>query len=188
MHEKDSKFLYDIAFGLAPFHVEQNHVDQFDAVIYDEEDDVHEMYFVTEGVVGIGYYIYSQGLSSAGGGRSLGGVKLGMFVHEGAFICDYYACCDRRAEFVHVAASPQVTGFSLTKRFLLKELFPRYPEEANTIRTQSFMRYRTNIRKRLQKHREQHLREVNKKSTYKAIEVNDKSNLKVSADGNGIGV
>ena len=120
-------------------------------MIFDEEDDVHEMYFVTEGVVGIGYYVYSQGLSNHtnGAARGLSGVKLGMFVHEGAFICDYYACCDRRAEFVHVAASPVVTGFSLSKKFLLKELFPKYTEQANTIRTQSLMRYRTNIRKRL---------------------------------------
>ena len=59
MHEKDSKFLYDIAFGLSPFRFEPTLTDPLDSLIFDEEDDVHEMYFVTEGVVGIGYYVYS---------------------------------------------------------------------------------------------------------------------------------
>ena len=39
------------------------------------------------------------------------------------------------------------------------------------------MRYRTNVRKRLLKHREQHLREVNKKSTYKTIEIREKPTI-----------
>lgn len=41
---EDSKFLYDIAFGLVPFRVEAGAGS--DSLIYDEEDDVHEMYFV----------------------------------------------------------------------------------------------------------------------------------------------
>lgn len=49
------------------------------------------------------------------------------------------------------------------------------------------MRYRTNIRKRLQKHRELHLREVNKKSAYKVIDVTEKGNQSAGNDGNGIG-
>jgi hypothetical protein len=48
------------------------------------------MYLIQEGTVGIGYYVYSQGLSKA----SSGGVKMAMYVNEGAFICDYYVCCD----------------------------------------------------------------------------------------------
>jgi hypothetical protein len=46
--------------------------------------------------------------------RSLAGLKLAVFVHEGAFICDYYASCDRRSEFVYVAAgNSPVCGFTL---------------------------------------------------------------------------
>lgn len=161
-----------------------------DSLIYDEEDDVQEMYFVQEGVIGIGYYYYQQGLSQGGvDSRMTGGVKLGMFIHEGAFICDYYVCCDRKSEFVYVAASggtggsergrsskvKAVTGLCLSKKFLHKEIFPKYPEEAQEIKTQSLVRYRESVRKRLQKHREMHLKEVNKKSTYKTIDVKDKS-------------
>jgi hypothetical protein len=106
-----------------------------------------------------------------------------MFIHEGAFICDYYACCDRKSEFVYVAASGKaVSGLALSKKFLLKEIFPKYPEEAQEIKTQSLVRYRENVRKRLQKHRELHLKEVNKKSSYKTIEVRDKPSGQVVPD------
>ena len=105
----------------------------------------------------------------------MSGLKLGVFVHEGAFICDYYACCDRRSEFVYVAAGQTpVCGFTLGKRFLLKELFPKYPEESKEIRSQSLVRYRNNTRKRILRHRELYLKDVNKKSSYKVIDVKDK--------------
>jgi hypothetical protein len=34
-----------------------------DRIIYDEEDDVPEMYFVTEGFVGIGFILFSNGFT-----------------------------------------------------------------------------------------------------------------------------
>lgn len=53
---KDSKFLYDISFGLKPRKFDSNDDDK---LIYDEEDEVSEMYFIMEGTVGIGYYLFS---------------------------------------------------------------------------------------------------------------------------------
>jgi len=41
-----------------------------DDIIYDEEDEVSEMYFILEGQIGIGY-------SMVGGGRSKSGIKIG---------------------------------------------------------------------------------------------------------------
>ena len=41
---KDSKFLYDISFGLKPRKEDEK-------LIYDEEDEVSEMYFIQEGTV-----------------------------------------------------------------------------------------------------------------------------------------
>ncbi len=76
--------------------------------------------------MGIGYYVYSQGLS-----KSNKGIKMAVYVNDGAFICDYYVCCDKRSEFVYLAAgSTPVKGFTLSKKFLLEEIFPRYPEMA----------------------------------------------------------
>jgi hypothetical protein len=46
---RDSKFLYDIAFGFMPRKFEENEI------IYDEDDEVPELYFIIEGEVGVGY-------------------------------------------------------------------------------------------------------------------------------------
>ena len=52
---RDSKFLHDIAFGLKPRHF-SSHVDE--CVIYDEEEEVLEMYFIISGTVGIGFHVF----------------------------------------------------------------------------------------------------------------------------------
>jgi len=57
--ERDSKFLYDVCFGLKPakFDCHEDHL------ILDETDEVTDMFFIMEGVVGIGYYLMTQCLS-----------------------------------------------------------------------------------------------------------------------------
>lgn len=168
----ETRFLYDMAFGLMPFRFE-------DSLIYDEEEEVREMYFIQEGVVGIGYYAYQQGLSSG-----VNCLKLGVFIHEGAFICDYYICCHKKSQFVYVATKgpKQVSGFALKRSFLHKEIFAKYPDEASDMKSQALLRYRENVRKRLLQHREEHLKEQNKKSTYKTVEVAEKPQDLVDAE------
>lgn len=52
---KDSKFLYEVAFGLMP----RNFSEKLDEnIIFDEEEEVLEMYFIVSGSVGIGYHLY----------------------------------------------------------------------------------------------------------------------------------
>lgn len=53
---KDSKFLRDIAFGLKPRAFSDN--ENEDSVIYDEEAEVLEMYFILSGTVGVGFHKY----------------------------------------------------------------------------------------------------------------------------------
>ena len=55
----ETKFLYDIAFGFMPRKFECLHEE--DKIIYDEEEEVPEMYFITEGIVGIGFSLISNG-------------------------------------------------------------------------------------------------------------------------------
>ena len=45
----ESKFLYDVAFGIMPRKFDENEI------IYDEEDDVPEVYFIMEGTIGVGF-------------------------------------------------------------------------------------------------------------------------------------
>jgi len=47
--------LYDVAFGLMP----RNFSDKEDEnIIFDEEEEVLEMYFIISGTVGVGYHLY----------------------------------------------------------------------------------------------------------------------------------
>jgi len=56
----DIPFLYEIAFGFQP-RIFLNNED--DKVIYDEEEEVQEMYFFQEGVVSIGFGLISNGFN-----------------------------------------------------------------------------------------------------------------------------
>ena len=51
---KDSKFLYDICFGLKPAKFDSTEHDQ---LILDEEDVVTDMYFIQSGEVSINFYM-----------------------------------------------------------------------------------------------------------------------------------
>lgn len=59
--DKDTRFLYDVAFGFMPRKFEATEEDQ---IIYDEEEEVPEMYFITEGVVGIGFSLVANGYAN----------------------------------------------------------------------------------------------------------------------------
>ena len=52
---RDSKFLFDVAYGLNPRRFSD---DLEECVIYDEEEEVLEMYFVISGRIGIGFHQY----------------------------------------------------------------------------------------------------------------------------------
>jgi hypothetical protein len=48
--------LYDVAFGLMPRHFTEH---EGENIIYDEEEEVAEMYFITSGTVGVGYHLFT---------------------------------------------------------------------------------------------------------------------------------
>ena len=57
---RESRFLYDVSFGFMPRRFEPTEEDR---IIYDEEEEVPEMYFIVEGTVGIGYSLIANGIS-----------------------------------------------------------------------------------------------------------------------------
>ena len=57
----ESRFLYEVAFGFMPRRFEATEEDK---IIYDEEDEVPEMYFLTEGTVGIGFSLVANGMTN----------------------------------------------------------------------------------------------------------------------------
>lgn len=71
---------------------------------------------------------------------------------DNSFICDYYVCNNKKSEFIFIAVS-EVKAFSLSKRFILQNIFVKYPEIGREMIGKSAQRYRKNVKKRLIKHR-----------------------------------
>ena len=160
----DANFLYDICFGLKPA--------KFDAIddeklILDEEDEVSDMYFIMEGCVGIGYYLMSQGLSKKQ-------FKIGIQRHKFTTICDYYVTFNKNSEFIYLVQS-NVQAISLSKRFLLSEVFVKYPRHAHKIKVKAEQRYIQNVREVLLAQQQKHIMEINKASPYRSINIRDKN-------------
>jgi hypothetical protein len=44
---------------------------------------------------------------------------------DNSFICDYYVCNNKKSEFIFIAES-DVKAFSLSKKFLLHNIFDKY--------------------------------------------------------------
>jgi hypothetical protein len=119
----ESKFLYDICFDIKPAKFD---VTEHDQLILDEESEVSEMYFIQEGVVGIGYYLLTQGLTKK---QFQIGITLGQY----SYICDYYICFNKKSEFIYMTQA-NIKAMTIRKAFLQEKIFPKYPKIAKSIR------------------------------------------------------
>lgn len=167
---KDSKFLYDIAFGLKPRHFSEKEEEN---IIYDEEEEVLEMYFIMSGTVGIGYHLYQQPLEKQR-------YKLTHFLGSNNFFGDYYLCNNMKAEFVHIATT-EVEAFALSKKFLMRKVFPKYPQIFREIKDDLKYRYNSTIKDEIMKHKHSHIEVVNKRSTYNSIQLRAKKAVDFSS-------
>ena len=132
---QDERFLFDVAFGFMPRKFETTEEDR---MIYDEEEEVIEMYFVTEGSIGIGY-------STMGNGIGKKQYKIAKKFKADCLIADHYVVNKvHKSQFIYLALK-EVKAFALTKKFLHKEIFTKYPEVASKIKEESLMRYKRMI-------------------------------------------
>ena len=69
--------------GLSPAKFDATPID---SLILDEEDEVTNMHFILKGMVGIGFYMMSQGLSKENS------AYFGITLSKHNYICDYYVC------------------------------------------------------------------------------------------------
>lgn len=81
------------------------------------------MYFCLEGKIGIGYTMFGRGVESKQ-------LKLAKFYQKEFLVCDYYVIVNRRSEFVYKVLKT-IKCFALSKKFLHREIFPKYPELAS---------------------------------------------------------
>ncbi len=85
-----------------------------------------------------------------------------------SFFGDYYIFNNTKAEFVYVAVS-EIEAFSLSKKFLSRKIFPKYPNVYREIKDDSKYRYNSTIKDEIMKHKNLHIEVVNKRSTYNNI-------------------
>lgn len=132
----ESKFLYDIAFGFMPRKFDCNNKD--DCIIYDEEEDVTEMYFILHGIIGIGFSLNSSGITKKN--FYISKKEQGPYV-----ICDHYVVNNKKSEFIYMAIDIDIDCLALSKKFLNTKVFPKYPEIAFKIRQDSLRNYYSKI-------------------------------------------
>ena len=72
------------------------------------------------------------------------------------FFGDYYLCSNLKAEFVHLAKS-EVQAFALSKRFLMKKVFGKYPQIFREIKENSKYRYHSWMKESIMRHKFQHI-------------------------------
>lgn len=149
---QESRFLYEIAYGFMPRQFE---LTEEDCLIYDEEEEVSEMYFFTEGTLGIGFSLVANGISKDQKHISK---RLQCPQH----ICDHYVLSNCKSRFIYVAYLKEVRGFALTKKFLQDDIKPKYPEIFNRIKNECLKNYKKNIFKPINDDREIKIQMINK--------------------------
>jgi hypothetical protein len=65
-----------------------------DKIIYDEEDDIPELYFITEGIVGIGFRLISGVSDKDKDNQYVIGKRLQGGSKNSSIICDHYVVND----------------------------------------------------------------------------------------------
>ena len=64
--------------------------------------------------------------------------------------------------------------FALTKKFLLREIFPKYPEIAAEMKADALLRYRKSLKNPITEHMNKEYSNLNKKSVTRVYEFRDK--------------
>jgi hypothetical protein len=124
------------------------------------------MYFCLEGKIGIGFSIFSRGLD----GKQY---RISKSLKKTFMICDHYVINNKRCEFIYLVMKP-IKCFALTKKFLQREIFPRYPEIAAEMKSEALLRYKKTLKGPITEHMHKEYETLNKKSLTRVYEFRDK--------------
>lgn len=84
------------------------------------------------------------------------------------YIGDYYVFASKRSAFHYIALSP-VHTFALTKKFMFKEIFKKFPGLHSEMLAESFSRYIKEFRKPCGAKRKQAIERQNKRNVHTQI-------------------
>lgn len=149
-----------------PRHFNPN-IDPDDKILCEEEAEVPEMYFALEGKIGIGFSIFARGLEAKQ-------YRISKTFKKTFIMLDHYVVNNRRSEYLYIVLKP-IKCFALTKKFLLREIFPKYPEIAADMRADALLRYRKSFKTPINEHMNREYENLNKKSVTRVYEFRDKN-------------
>jgi hypothetical protein len=173
--EFDANFIYEISFGFTPRQYKNSADDRY---MFEEEGDVSEVIFIMSGEWGVAYnsYVKPQDIRSIvlfddmtpPEDMSALGYVIAQKKSTKSYIGDYYCLSNKRSQFFYVALS-HVETFSLTKEFLLKQIFAKFPGLHQEMMSEAFCRYIKEFRKPCNKKRKELIELLNKKLHYSQI-------------------
>merc|ERR1711957_1085836 len=98
------------------------------------------------------------------------GILIALRKSNFGYIGDYYVLASKRAAFYYVALS-KLHAYALTKQFIFKQLFKKFPGLHSEMMAESFARYVREVRKPCGKKRNQTIENLNQKKQYSQINV-----------------
>jgi hypothetical protein len=132
---KEKEFLYDVAMGFMPRRFD--HSNPVDKIIYEEDQEVVEMYFVLNGQ--IGYAINALQMKHTGSFYKIGRRQKGR-----QLICDHYAINKKKSKFIYIALE-DCDCFALSSKYFEKVIFPKNQEIEAELRSACHMHYKLAI-------------------------------------------
>ena len=118
---KDTKFLYTCALGFMPRRFDDTNEDR---IIYKEEEEVKEIYFFSEGIIGVGFGLVVNGLNEKDqfiAKKMIGGPN------NQCIIGDHYVVNNCKSQFIYRVQKVAAIGYALTKKFINDVVFPQFP-------------------------------------------------------------
>lgn len=94
--KNEKEFIYDLVFGFMPRKFDAS--DEQDRIIYDEEEEVSEMFFIQEGTIEIAFsLIYIQRTDKSEK------FNFGCKYKSKILICDHYVVNKQKTQFIYIA-------------------------------------------------------------------------------------
>lgn len=157
MANNEIAFLKVVAYGLIPRLFDEDGFLADQMIIYEEDQEVAEMYFIVEGIVGVCFSVMARG----GVGQSMVVSK----VQEGEqIIGDHYIVNKQRSQFIYKAMA-RTSAFAIRCDYLHDCIIPAGKDFGTNLRASVYNYYKKWIFKPVYNHRWEYIQNVNRKTS-----------------------
>jgi hypothetical protein len=115
-----------------------------DKIIYDEEEEAKEMYFMLDGLIGVAFSLISNGMLNK---QYHIAKKMQCSQRYQTILCEHYVINKCKSQFIYIALARDATCYALTREFLHETVFPKYPGIFKKLQRDSAKLYNRHIYK-----------------------------------------